>query len=187
MAFRERIPQVTALDDPMVQNTIWPFPSNGPQYALMGYMPYDMMISQQFPWFGTLKLRGQAAEQEVRAALFELAAAQLEVVAEVKRAYFDLYAIRRAGAILEKNRSIASNVTEITRARLRAGGGSSQDVLRAEVAETDLERQHVLLVQESAEARAALAQQLHVSPEADLRTLPTVPTASVPDQIDRLY
>ena len=57
----------------------------------MGYMPYATLLAQQFPWCGTLRLRGQAAEDDVKIALFELAAAQLDVVANVKRAYYDLH------------------------------------------------------------------------------------------------
>ncbi len=187
LAMKERIPQVTALDDPMVQNTIWPFPSNGPQYSLMGYGPYTMMISQQFPWFGTLALRGQAAEQDVKIALFELATAQLEAVSEVKRSYYELYYNQRAEAILQDNRKLASDFVEITRARYTTGNTSQQDVLRAEVTVTELDRELVTVAQGVAEARAALAQQLHVSPEADLRTLPEVTIGTVPAEVERLY
>ena len=49
------------------------------------------LLAQQFPWCGTLRLRGQAAEDDVKIALQELAAAQLDVVAGVKRAYHDLH------------------------------------------------------------------------------------------------
>ena len=98
MALKHRIPQVTALDDPVVSNTIFPIPSVAPQYSLMGYMPYSALLAQQFPWCGTLKLRGQAAEDDVRIALFELAATQLDVVASVKRAYHDLHYAERPGA-----------------------------------------------------------------------------------------
>ena len=87
LALRERIPQVTALDDPVVSNTIYPIPSVAPQYSLMGYNPYNLMLAQQFPWFGTLRLRGEAAEQDVKVALAELGAAELDAVAAVKRAY----------------------------------------------------------------------------------------------------
>ena len=89
LAMKSRIPQVTALDDPVFQSSIWPFPKNPPQYTT-GYTPYEQTITQEFPWFGTLALRGQAAEQEVRIALFELAPRQLETIAQVKRAYYDL-------------------------------------------------------------------------------------------------
>ncbi|HEX8200050.1 MAG TPA: TolC family protein, partial [Isosphaeraceae bacterium] len=186
LALRSRIPQVTALDDPMARSTIWPFPSNAPQYSLMGYMPYDLMISQQFPWFGTLRLRGQVAAQDVRAALFELAAAQLEVVAEVKRSYYDLYYNQRAESILHANRALATDLVDVARVRYEAGG-SQQDVLRAQIAVTEIDRELVTVRQDLAEARSMLAEQLHVSPEADLRALPDLPTSNVPIEVDRLY
>lgn len=187
LAMKERIPQVTALDDPMVQNTIWPFPSNAPQYSLMGYNPYQMMITQQFPWFGTLRLRGEAAEQEVKVALMELAAAQLQVVAEVKRAYYNLYFNQRAEQILSENRKRAEGILEIARVRLVTGSTTQQDVLRAENVVTDVDSEIVTARQGIAEARAGLARQLHVSPEADLRALPSLPIAEVPAQVERLY
>src|SRR5262249_50897973 len=85
LALRARIPQVTALDDPTVSNTIFPIPSVAPQYSLMGYNPYNLLLAQQFPWFGTLRLRGEAAGEDVKVALAELCAAQLDAVANVKR------------------------------------------------------------------------------------------------------
>src|SRR5262245_39486944 len=88
LALKARVPQVTALDDPVVSNTIYPIPAVAPQYSLMGYNPYNLLIAQQFPWFGTLCLRGQAAMKDVEVALHELAAAQLDAVVNVKRAYY---------------------------------------------------------------------------------------------------
>lgn len=186
LAMRHRVPQVTALEDPMVQNVIWPIPSHAPQYSLMGYMPYDLMITQQFPWFGTLRLRGQVAEQDVRMALARLAAAQLEVVAEVKRAYYDLYFNQRAEAILAASRKAAAEIADLARVRNQTGG-SIQDVLRSDVAIAELDRELVTVRQELVQARADLAQQLHISPEAPLQTVADIPMAEVPEEIERLY
>src|SRR5690606_37853870 len=83
MALKYRIPQVTALDDPVVSNTIFPSPDNGLQTA-DGFMPWNLLIAQQFPWFGTLQLRGEAAGLDVQVALAELAAAELDTVEAVK-------------------------------------------------------------------------------------------------------
>ncbi len=186
LSFKARIPQVTALDDPMVSNTIYPIPSVAPQYFLMGYNPYNLMLSQQFPWFGTLRLRGLEAEEEVKVALAELCAAQLDAVAAVKRAYYDLYYNERAERILIENRALASDLVEIAKVRVKTGG-SQQDYLRAEVVVADLDRELTLIRQGLVTARADLARQLHVNPESDLGTLPEVPIAAVPDEIDRLY
>ena len=139
-SLKHRIPQVTALDDPVASNTIFPIPSVAPQYSLMGYNPYNLTLAQQFPWFGTLRLRGEVAEQDVQVALAELAAAQLDAVAAVKRAYYDLYAGQRTEEILAENRKILEDFRAIARERL-ATGGTQQDVIRAEILISELDRE----------------------------------------------
>ena len=128
-AIRERIPQ-GRLEDPMLSNTIWPFPSNAPQYSLMGYMPWDTMLAQQFPWVGTLRLRGCAAAEDAKVALEELAAAELDVVMNVRKAYLDLYYSQRSVTILSENRTLAVDIVEIARGLLANGKTSRQDLLR---------------------------------------------------------
>jgi outer membrane protein TolC len=185
MALKARIPQVTSLDDPMVQNGMWPFPSNGPQYSLMGYMPYEMMITQQFPWLGTLRLRGCVAEQEARAALWRLAEAQIAAAANVKQAYYNLRAAERVLQLLEENRSLAEEIVQIARARL-AAGGSEQDVLRAEVAVAQIERERVMLERDRVQAQAELARLLHLE-DGDKLTADTAPhSLGLPQTLDQL-
>lgn len=184
---KERALGVTALDDPVVQSTLWPFPNYGPQDSLMGYNPYSVMITQQFPWFGTLTLRGQAAGDEAEVAAMELLAAKLEAVAAVKRAYYELYYNERAEAIIEESRRLALDFVQSARTRYATGSTSEEDVLRAEVAVSDLDRELATVRQGFAEAQARLAEQLHLGPETDLRTLPSLPVPEVPNEVDRLY
>ncbi|MFI5460901.1 MAG: TolC family protein [Isosphaerales bacterium] len=185
-SLKHRIPQVTALDDPVASNTVFPIPSVAPQYSLMGYNPYNLTLAQQFPWFGTRRLRGEVADRDVRVALAELAVAQLDAVTAVRRAYFDLHAGEKTRAILIENRGLLEHFRDIARARL-ALGGSQQDVIRAETLLSELDRTLAGNQQEIVTARAALARQVHASPEADLRTLPALPTAAVPAEFERLY
>jgi outer membrane protein TolC len=186
LALKHRIPQVTALDDPIVSNTIFPIPSVAPQYFLMGYMPYAALLAQQFPWCGTLKLRGQAAEDDVKVALFELAAAQLDVVANVKRAYHDLHFNERALALLRENRALAERFLQIARVRAGVATASQIDVLRAEVAVADIDRELENTRQAINAAQVELARLLNVSPETRLQTLPDLAVGSVPEQTERL-
>jgi outer membrane protein TolC len=185
-SLKHRIPQVTSLDDPVASNTVFPIPSVAPQYSLMGYNPYNLTLAQQFPWFGTLRLRGEVADRDVRVALAELATAQLDAVTAVRRAYFDLHAAERTGAILAENRKVLELFRDNAKTRL-ATGGTQQDVIRAETLISELDRVLASNQQDVATARAALARQIHVSPEADLRTLPELPMAAVPAEIERLY
>ncbi len=186
LALKHRIPQVTALDDPIISNTIFPIPSAAPQYSLMGYMPYAALLAQQFPWCGTLKLRGQAAEDDVKIALFELAAAQLDVVANVKRAYHDLHFNERAEVLLRQTRGLAQRFLEIARERYRLATVTQVDILRAEVAVADIDREIENNRQATNESRVELARLLHVSPETPLQTLPDMAVESVPQQMERL-
>jgi outer membrane protein TolC len=186
-ALEHRMPQVTALDDPVLSNTIFPIPSVAPQFFLMGYMPYDALLAQQFPWFGTLRLRGQAAQEDVKVALMELAAAQLDVVAAVKRAYYDLHFSERAEALLRENRALAVDFLELARQRYKTGSVTQIDVIRSEVAVSDIDRELENNRQGLNEARVELARQLHLSPETELKTLPDLPPGEVPAAVERLY
>jgi outer membrane protein TolC len=185
LSLKERIPQVTALEDPVASNAVFPIPSVAPQYFLMGYNPYNLTLAQQFPWFGTLRLRGEAAERDVQVALAELAAAQLDTVAAVKRAYYNLYAALKTDEILGENRKILEDFRTIARERLRTGG-TQQDVIRSEVLLTELEREVANNRQGIAMARSALARQLHLGPGAELKTLPNLAIEAAPAEIDRL-
>lgn len=185
-SLKYRIPQVTVLDDPVISNAIFPIPSVAPQYSLMGYNPYNVTLAQQFPWFGTLRLRGEVAQRDVQVALAELAAAQLDAVAAVKRSYYDLYASQRAEEILVENRKLLLDFQTVARRRLETGG-SQQDVLRSEVLISELDRELATNQQGVATARAALARQVHIDPEANLRTLPEMAPGAVPAEIARLY
>ncbi len=184
-SLKYRLPQVTALDDPVASNVVFPIPSVAPQYSLMGYNPYNLTLAQQFPWFGTLRLRGKVAERDVQVALAELAAAQLDSVAAVKRAYCNLFAATKADEVLAENRKILEDFRSIALARVR-NGGSQQDVLRAELLISELDRERASNQQSIAAARASLARQIHVPPDTELQTLADLPRESVPKELDRL-
>ncbi len=134
-----------------------------------------------------MRLRGLAAEEDAKVALAELCAAQLEAVASVKRAYYDLHFNERAEQILLDNRRLAEDFLRITRSRYETTNAGLQNVLQAEVVIRDLDRELVRVRQGVAAARADLAQQLHLSPEADLADLAKVAVADAPEQVDRLY
>jgi outer membrane protein TolC len=184
-ALRERIPQVTALNDPVVSHTIYPVPSIAPQYSLMGYNPWAWMLTQQFPWFGTLRWRGTEAGHEAEVAVAELAAAQLDVVNQVKQAYHDLVFRQRSQEILSRNRELARDFRDIARSRM-ATGGTERDVLRAELTLDEIDRDLALIRQGLAEARAALIEQAHLDPDTPLVAFAPPEIADVPEQVDRL-
>jgi outer membrane protein TolC len=162
-----RIVQARSLDDPVISNSIYPIPSVAPQYSLMGYMPYDFLIAQQFPWSGTLRRRGMVAEKDVRIALEELSATELDTVADLKKSYADLQFIKRASAILDQNKQLAKDFLTLAQERYRTGTAAQSDVMRAEISLSEIEREHATLSGESESALAELARILGEPASAD--------------------
>ena len=151
-----------------------------------GFMPWNLLIAQQFPWFGTLALRGEAAEQDVQVALAELAPPSSTW--SRRQAGLLRPGLQRAGrADPARQPRLVEDFIEIARTRYETGQTSQQDVLSAEVVLADLDRELVAIRQGIDSARADLAELLHVSPEADLQTMPGRSVGDVPAQIDRLY
>ncbi|MEX1039071.1 MAG: TolC family protein, partial [Pirellulaceae bacterium] len=182
----EVIPQVTALDDPMLTNTIWPIAERSPQ-SLMGRMPYGLMASQQLPWFGKLRVKGEAAQQEVRMAVARLAQAELKVIEEVHLAYYELYFNQRAIDVTLENRQLLEDLLQIAEARYRTGDTSQQDIIRAQVEVDRVDQRLITLRQALDQGQADLAQLLHIHPDSKPEALTELTPSSVPSEIDRLY
>ncbi len=146
-----------------------------------------LLLAQQFPWCGTLRLRGQAAADDVRIALYELAATELDAVSAVKRAYLDLHFAEQADGLLRQNRKLAEDFLEIARVRYPTSTAAQPDVLRAEVALSDIDREIENNSVPLAEARAELDRLLHLDPETEIKTVAALLVDPVPTQLERLY
>jgi len=182
----EVVPQVTTLPDPMLSNVFWPISDNSPQTAA-GQQTNVLQLSQQFPWFGKLQLRGQVAEAQTQIALSQLAETQLKVAEDVKTTYYEVYFSQQAIKITEDNETFLRDYITLADARYRVGKSSQQDVLRAQVELSKLQDQLVALRRQWKVAQADLAKLLSVPPESDLRAQDSLNVPAVPEQMERLY
>lgn len=98
----------------------------GPQIQGVG-------ISQMFPWFGKLKLRGDVALEGANAAQQQYEAAKLKLFDEVKQAYYELYYLGRAIGIAEENVHLLEYFEELARSKYEAGTALHADVIKAQV------------------------------------------------------
>lgn len=181
-----RVPVAGALEDPLIGTRGYPFFPNVPQTA-SGRMTAEIDVSQKVPWLGKLDRQAQAALAELDMARADLAAAELEVIESVKRAYYELYALQKAIEITRENRRLAHHLSEIAAARFRAAAVSQQDVLRAELAVLEIDNDLIELGQEYQSAQARLARLLHVSPDTEVMALETLEAAALPRDLDALY
>lgn len=137
----ERIPQVTALADPMFRTKTLPEPvrtAEGDNYFILG-------VSQKFPVPEKLNAKGRIALEETRIALDQLQQTRLRIIADVKRAYFQLFVLDKSIEVTQANQDLLRGLIDVARAQVAVGGRRLEDVLRAQTELSNLEAELISL------------------------------------------
>jgi outer membrane protein, heavy metal efflux system len=165
---RARVPQAKALPEPMLS------------YGYMGNVvplpPFDVQkgdpssgralsFSQEIPFPGKLTVKGKMANVTAEAEWWAYEQTRLNVVAEVKDAYFELYYIVKASETVTKNKDLLEKFAKIAEASFAVGKGLQQDVLKAQVEISKLSEQLTVLEQRRQTAEARLNSLLFREPE----------------------
>ncbi len=113
---RQRPTQASRLPDPMFSPG---YASNGRPWpgALLGKEPTSnigFMVSQEVPFPGKRKLRGDMARKEADADFELYQGTQLNVVSRLKQAYYRLHYAYAASDVLERNRELLRKLLRIT-------------------------------------------------------------------------
>ncbi|MCC6680235.1 MAG: TolC family protein [Phycisphaeraceae bacterium] len=151
---RARVPQVTSLDDPMLQVD----PVGQMAETAAGQVGLMSGLSQKLPFPGKLDTRGRIAEQDAAMAMAELQQTRLQVAAETRRAYWSYYLATRAIETTRRSRELLSQFHQIAQTEYKAGTRSQTDVLRASVELSNLDNELVVLAQRQATTRGMLNQ-----------------------------
>jgi outer membrane protein TolC len=157
-------PQKRSLPDPTLGFGLFVDPVEtrvGPQRRLW-------VLSQRFPFFGKLRLRGEVAERDAAIADAQAEAVRLDVSQRTKRAFWSYAEAVRVLAILEEERSVLERMEAVAETRYASGLVSQQDVLKAQLALSNLENERLLWRQRWVQAKARLAALLDLPPEAPL-------------------
>jgi outer membrane protein TolC len=186
-ALQRRVPQVKALPDPMVSvgwaGNLAPFSvMQGDNSSYRG-----VTVSEQFPYPGKLKLRGEIANKEADAAQAAYEAIRRRVTAEVRTAYFDYFYFDRAIQTTERNKELLEKLSKIAEARYRVGKAMQADVLRSQVEISLLIEKLTVLEQQRETAQARLNVFLVRSPETPLPPAAEVEPATIRFSLEELY
>jgi len=164
-AMQERVPQVTALDDPEVKIQLWNIPESldltKTQRTIYG-------LAQRFPFPGILSQQEQIAVREADQAVQRVAANERTLTAAVKVAYSELFYGHKAIEIHHEQITLLKQFFEIANAKFRVGKGTQVDVLRAQVELAKLFQRLPLLEQRQQTAEARLNTLLNRDPQAPL-------------------
>ncbi|MBM3747063.1 MAG: TolC family protein [Acidobacteria bacterium] len=149
-AARQRPAQESSLPDPMLSLGYTSSGSPRP-FAGLGDVPManaGVMLSQEFPFPGKRKLRGDIAAREAEAVFQQYEAVQLSVVSRVKQAFHRLGYAWSAAEVLERNRDLLRKFLRTTEARYAVGKAQQQDVFKAQTQLSILETRLAKLTQE---------------------------------------
>ncbi|MCA9135246.1 MAG: TolC family protein [Planctomycetales bacterium] len=155
-AARHRIPQATALSDPMLGNTFWPIHNQALQTAA-GRVGHQFSLTQNVPWPEKRDALGAVATREVQVAMAELDRTKNEIVEAVRLAYYDLWLAGELIRVVDENSELVGDLISIAEARYRTGG-SRRDILRAELENDRLADQLIELRKQQEHSRAALGE-----------------------------
>ncbi len=177
-----QVPVAASLQDPMLGMTLLPEQVQ----TAAGKQEVLLSGSQKLPWFGKLDTRAEMAEAQTNVARAQLAAVELSTIAQVKRAYYELYFIEGAIDVTEQEQDLLGRIRSVANTRYKAGRTSQQDVLRAELEIFNTENELIRLRQQLDSAQARLARVMHVAPQTRMRAMAQLPAEQVPRDLDWL-
>ncbi len=149
-----RAPGAGALDDPMLGYRAWGVPLSQPwNYNSAQNM---FMVSQTFPGFGKRGLRTGIARSDVTEAKAALDNTRLQVRVGVRKAFYDLLRAQDELRIHDEHVGIARQAVEAARIKYTVGKVPQQDILKAQVALTQLAEHLIHFEQDADVARARL-------------------------------
>ncbi len=150
-AAASRVPQAASLEDPMLGVTV----QAQPLQTAAGQQELALMASQKLPGFGKLAAATRRAEEELDVARAELHAMELELIADVKRTYYQLYFVQQAIQITAEDLEQLDLIASIVQRRYEVDSRvRQQDVLQVQVESAQLRAERLRLAQELAAARA---------------------------------
>jgi outer membrane protein TolC len=91
-----------------------------------------VMVSQELPFPGKLKLKGDMAYKEAQAEFQQYQAVQLAVISRLKQAYYRLQYTYAANDLLVRDRDLLDKLLKVTEDRYSVGRAAQQDVFKAQ-------------------------------------------------------
>jgi outer membrane protein TolC len=157
-AARQMVPQATALPDPKFT---YQQLSVGSPKPFAGYTNSDFAYigigaSQELPYPGKLRLRGEVADREADTKRAEIGVTKTGIADVVKSDYLQLAYLQQTLGILRQNEAVLDQLIEDAAAHYRVGQGMQQDVLEAQVNRTNIVKEITMHHQQVGQVEAHL-------------------------------
>ena len=155
--------QVSTLPDPqfMVQHVSVGSPRPFAGYTNSDFAYLGLGVSQDIPYPGKLKLKGEVAKRDVDILEQRYEAMRRSIRSGIKEAYLQLAYLSRTLILLESDGGLLEQIEQAADARYRSGMGRQQDLIQAQLERTKLLREVTMHHLEAAKWQAQIKQLLN--------------------------
>ena len=180
--------QVSTLPDPqfVLQHVSVGSPRPFAGYTNSDFAYVGLGISQDLPYPGKLRLRGEIAKKDADVTQQRYESVRRTVLAAVKMAYFRLGYLAKRQTILDGDGQLLQQVEQAAEARFSSGIGTQQEVLQAQLERTKLLREITGKQLEAGKVQAEIKQLLNrqqSSPDIETTELSDTTTPYTYDQL----
>ncbi len=174
----QKVPaQASAYEDPRVSWEAWNAPED---FRIDEAQNNIFRLSQKIPFPGKLRLKGEIASKEAQRVEAGLRATEIDTVAQLKEAYYDLWLVYRNLEVYRRDRELVEQFARIAEQKYAVGQVSQPDVLRAQVELTRLINRVTTETLALGKAQARLNALLSRPPEAPLGMPQNPPPPGLP-------
>ncbi|MEO6815325.1 MAG: TolC family protein [Edaphobacter sp.] len=157
-AARQVAPQVTTLPDPKC--TYQQFSVGSPKpfagYTNSNFAYIGVGASQELPFPGKLRLRGEVAERDADTKMAEVGVTKTSVTDAVKADYLQASYLQETLGILRQNEAVIDQLIHDATVHYQVGQGMQQDVLHAQVDRTQIVKEITMNSEQMGQAQAHL-------------------------------
>jgi outer membrane protein, heavy metal efflux system len=187
-AARQMAPQVTTLPDPKFT---YQQLSVGSPKPFAGYTNSDFAYigvgaSQELPYPGKLRLRGEVAERDADTKQAEVEVTKTNIADAIKANYLQLAYLQQTLGILRQNEGVLDQLIQNATVHYQVGQGMQQDVLQAQVNRTKIVKEitmhHQLMGQTQAHLKGLLSRD-QGSPDIITEDLISTPLQRTSDEL----
>ncbi len=179
-AARARILPAGALPDPSAGIALRGLDPGQPWRSSDAGREITYSLRQQFPLWGKRELARTGARQEADASEFDRDAAARDLLAEAESAYVRYWHADQAVAVLDRRIALLRQIEEMAGVRYALGMAAQQDAIRAQVEQTNMQRERIERLAAKSEAMAMLNAVLGRPTDALLAAPEVAPMLPVP-------
>lgn len=175
--------QARALDDPTLSYEAWNIPES---FRIDRADNNIFRLAQKFPFPGKRRLAGEVATYDAERSTHEASGIELDAVAAVKLAYYDLWEETQRLKVFKREKALLERFSHVAEQKYGVGEATQADVLRAQVELThvinELQVQPLTIEAAKAELNALLSR----APDEPLGRPADPPTPNLPPSASTL-